>query len=380
MRLPPPGRKTLIGLAILAFLVVAGGLVLDPLATHLTRKELARGEHFTGHFRDVELTLLPFTYTLEGLTLYSRPVQEDEEPYLRLERLVADISWSQLVRGHLVMDVFLDHPKLTVVGGKKTEKIAKKQAEEAAERPEEQRSKFRVDELRVRNGEVLHVDSRLPGNPELWVHRVNATVTHYSPSGPPDSKTTVRATGILQRSGRITVELDAYPLAKRPTFTGTAKVERQRLVELYELVAPSTGLSPVRGTLDVYILVDAKDGEVRGGVKPVVQNAEIEQAEPGLGTKLKEILADASLSLFDDEAGRVATLIPIRGSIKSPEAHLWPTVLGVLRNAFVEGVQRGFSDLPVPQAREEQNPFAQLRDALDRQRGVKAQPPQKRAN
>ena len=31
-------------------------------------------------------------------------------------------------------------------------------------------------------------------------------------------------------------------------------------------------------------------------------------------------------------------MIPIRGRLDDPQIQLWPTVLGVVRNAFVEGI------------------------------------------
>jgi hypothetical protein len=372
-----PGKKALIGLVLVALAFVALQLALDPIATHYTRRALEEHKTYRGSFRDVEVTLIPLTYTVENLALYRKPVREDEEPYLRVARAKLDISWSQLVRGDLVMDVRLEHPKMTVVAGRTEEKEAKRHTEEVAERPKEQKTTVRIDELTVKKGELTYVAAKLPDNPELWVHDITLKVTHYSPEGPPDSKTNLVASGIVQRSGRLGLEVEAYPLAKRATFTARASLERLRIAELYQFLAEPAGVAPVKGTMDMYALIEAKDGKLRGGVKPLIQNAEVEAVRPGLGNQLKELLADATVEIFgnDNKGDEIATTIPITGDVQAPGTQVWPTVLGALRNAFVEGLVRGFSELPVPQARDEENPFSQLREALSPGGTVKAQPP-----
>ena len=54
--------------------------------------------------------------------------------------------------------------------------------------------------------------------------------------------------------------------------------------------------------------------------------------------------------LSDRVPGRnaVATIIPIHGDLKKPEVQLVPTVLAVLRNAFVEGLSASLTNVPPP--------------------------------
>ena len=44
----------------------------------------------------------------------------------------------------------------------------------------------------------------------------------------------------------------------------------------------------------------------------------------------------------------VATVIPIKGTLTGPDVQLWPSIFGVLRNAFVEGLTSGYAHLPPP--------------------------------
>jgi hypothetical protein len=123
----------------------------------------------------------------------------------------------------------------------------------------------------------------------------------------------------------------------------------------------------------------AVDGQLTGGVRPIMKNAGTRAAAPGLGPKIKSALADASLEIFEDDIpGReaVATTIPISGRVDDPELQLVPTILGVVRNAFVRGLADSLAGLPPPKAEKREGVLDQARRALSPGRGrqPRAQP------
>ena len=71
----------------------------------------------------------------------------------------------------------------------------------------------------------------------------------------------------------------------------------------------------------------------------------------------------------------VATTIPIKGKLTDPDIQLWPTVLGVIRNAFVQGLTSGFTNVPPATAEKKQGVLEQAKNALEKGQGPpKAQP------
>jgi hypothetical protein len=120
-------------------------------------------------------------------------------------------------------------------------------------------------------------------------------------------------------------------------------------VELGELLAAAQDLAPTKGTLDLVARFACVDGHLTGGVRPILKDPGVRQAKPGLGPRLKELLADIGIDLLSDrvpDRNAVATTIPIEGDIRRPGTQLWPTVLGVIRNAFVSGLAASLTDLP----------------------------------
>ena len=116
----------------------------------------------------------------------------------------------------------------------------------------------------------------------------------------------------------------------------------------------------------------------RPGPSPVLKNVEVRPTEEGFGNQLKAWVADSALDLFSDRVpGRnaVATVVPIKGRLDDPKLQVWPTLLSVIRNAFVQGISSGFASLPPPTAKEKENVIEQAANALSKDAGpAKAQP------
>jgi hypothetical protein len=71
----------------------------------------------------------------------------------------------------------------------------------------------------------------------------------------------------------------------------------------------------------------------------------------------------------------VATVIPIEGRLDQPDIQLWPTIFGVVRNAFVEGMSASFQNVPPEHADDKQGILEQAKHAVKKDAGPpKAQP------
>jgi hypothetical protein len=239
----------------------------------------------------------------------------------------------------------------------------------------------RVDRVEIRDGEFLYRDVTAPRHPEFWLHDIelaaeNLTTRKGLAGGRP---ATVSARATLGKSGTVTFFSSADLFAAKPEFAGKLALRGWRVAELYDLEEPATKLQTPKGSLDLFAEFKARDGAISGGVKPVLRNVEVRPTEDGFGNRLKAWIADKGLRLFSDRVpGRnaAATVIPIQGRIDQPDVQIWPTVLGVVRNAFVEGISAGFAHLPPPASPENESVLTQATHALEKDKGPpKAQPP-----
>jgi hypothetical protein len=385
-------RLVRIGILLGALVLLGVGvrLALDPFATWRTRVVLSGLEGMRGTFRDVEVSLKDLSYVIHDLRIEKVGAGGATLPFLAVKRGEFGLYGRELLHGRLVAIVELQHPKLNLIEARKEHGESGKGAPEGGQsakevprigRGIERLAPFRLDRVQVRDGEILWVDAREPERPELWLHRIEATLENFATRSAlaKHEPTVLAARGTLQRTGKVSVFATADPLAKDLTFAGQAVLEGLQLEELGALVQSKSGLVPSKGTLDLALRFRAEDGRLSGGVRPILRGADVKAGRPDLGTKLKALLADASLNIFSEKRPGpdvVATTIPIEGSVKGPQVQAVPTILGILRNAFVRGVEDGLAGVPPPKAKENEGVLKQARRALSPERGKqpRAQP------
>jgi hypothetical protein len=373
-------RRSVLVVGVLVAVVLIGRVLLDPLAGWYTARRLAGMETFEASFSGVHVSVVPPAFEISDFKLIERPGGRWDEPLAYAEHARVSIFWRELLRGHVVAKAWVQRPKLVAL--RRHEKKAK-QAPKVGEEVSEAMP-LKLDRLEVVGGEVLLGIGKGKRAPQLWLHDVdlvaeNMALRKAMMEGEP---ATLRLRGRVQQSGRLKIEGAMDPWARQLTFSSKGALTGLAATELYAFLAHEADLAPESGAIDVFVEVRARNGVLDGGVKPVLKNIELRSKSGDLGDRIKAALADASVELLSDErkgGDVIATTIPVRGKVTDPQAQLLPTVLGVIRNAFVVGLQSGFSNLPPPVADKKENPVKQAWDALtDDDRPPEAQPEQKR--
>jgi hypothetical protein len=366
---------------ILVVLAVVIRLVLDPIAAHYTRQALDDIPDYQGDFASVHVTLLPPGYRIHKLKL-SEELRDGpaHEPTLYADHVQVVLSGSELLHGRLVARARIDDPKITVI-----KRVAKEEEKPAIKEPRPAKElgkmpKLRVERIEIRNGQLAYKDPTTKNDPQIWVHHLELAVENFATrrelgGGRP---VTVNGSGKLGHSGDMTIFVSADAWSNRLTFAGRMALKGFRLAELYDFIDATAKMQVPQGTVDLFVEFEARNGEISGGVRPVLKNVKIETTDDGLVERLKAWAADKALDLFSDRVpnrNAVATTIPIKGRITDPQAQLFPTVMGIIRNAFVEGVTSGFTRLPPAEAPKKEGVTSQIKHAIQKKAGPpKAQP------
>jgi hypothetical protein len=236
-----------------------------------------------------------------------------------------------------------------------------------------------VDHIDILDGQVAFVDVSRKDRPELWLHDLqlsveNLTTRLHLADGRPALLT---ASGTLAHSGKLSIFITAEPFETGLTFSGRAAVVGLQTSELYRFIGPATDLHAPEGTIDIFVEFDCRNGELTGGVKPVLKNLKISPTNKNPFAVIKAWAADLAVKIFSDRVqarNAVATVIPIKGNLSGPDVQLWPTIFGVLRNAFVEGLTSGYAHLPPATAPDKEGVIKQGAAALTGSEPPKAQP------
>ena len=208
-----------------------------------------------------------------------------------------------------------------------------------------------VDHIDILDGELAFVDTSRPERPELWLHDLQLSVENLTnrvrlTEGRPVLLT---ASATLAGSGKVSILITADPFERGLTFSGRAAVVGLETSELYRFIEPATKMQAPAGTVDLFVEFDCRNGQLTGGVKPVLKNVKIRPDNGNFFTVLKAWATDLAIKLFSDRVpnrNAVVTVIPIKGTLTGPDIKLWPAIFGVMRNAFVEGLTSGYAFLP----------------------------------
>jgi len=374
---------------VLVALVLIAAAIASPIASHYTRKALGELEGHRGDFSRVTFNLFTLTYTIHDLSIVEDPIVDQKEPVLTAKMVRARVLVGQLLRFNLVGAAHIGGAKLTWVHTPHS----KKEVIRAAEKLEEAMPPiaqvddvlrslipFKLGRVEAQKAEILLIDGEVGTYPRIWIHDIELSLENFATRRRLDqgAPAIFAMSGKLQHSGTVSIFVTADPLAKILKFAGQAEVSNLQLADLHGIIAGRTGLHIPEGRFDVRASFKSENGRITGGVRPLLKKVRIEAADQkDLGDRIKAQLADTTLDLFsDDNSGRdlVGTTIPIKGRLERPTTQLVPTLIGVLRNAFVEGLSTGFRDLPPPTAKEKEGVIEQTVEGLSEEKQPKAQP------
>ena len=373
----------LIAAGVVLTLAILIRLVLDPIAAHSTHKALDASDAVSGDFEKVHVTVLPPGYEILHLKIIEARGGHWDQPLFYARRAAATVDWRRLLHAELTLSVRLDQPEIIV--------LAKEPPDTKQERPAtppfdiraslQKLLPARANRVEVRDGEFLFRERASPRHPQIWVHHIELVVENVATrrglaGGEP---ATVSARATLGHSGAATLFASADPFAAKPEFAGTLALRGWKVAELFDLEEPVTKLQTPDGTIGIFAKFKAHAGAISGGIKPVLKNIEVRPTEETSGNRLKAWVADKGIRLFSDripDRNAVATVVPIEGRLDQPDIEIFPAILGVVRNAFVEGVSAGFAHLPPPAAPQKEGPLTQAKRSLQKDEGPpKAQPP-----
>ena len=158
---------------------------------------------------------------------------------------------------------------------------------------------------------------------------------------------TAKLTGKLQGTGATTVTLTMRPENHGPDFDLNARVENTDLRSMNDLLLATAKFDVDSGLLSVFAEATVKNGYVQGYVKPLFKDLKVYEKDKDqdktFGQKVKEKAIDVASKILKNRPRKeVATVVPISGPVENPKTGTWPTLVGLVRNAFFKAILPGF--------------------------------------
>lgn len=329
--------------AILVLAVVGLRLALPALVQRYVNRELARQPGYVARIGDVGLSLLAGGVVVEDVDVQKRngrvPV-----PLFHAPRVETSIDWRALLDGALVAEVVVRRPRINLVAGPsraQTQTGTEVDWREVVDRL----MPIRINRVEVHDGSVHFRNYHSTPKVDVYLDRLDLRAENLTNSqelsGTRVARVALRA--VPMKSGVLKARAEFDPFADTPTFDFDGSLVGARLAELNAFLRAYAGIDVESGTLRLYAELESGKGRFDGYIKPFFENVEVldaaELEEQGFFASAWEAIVGGVAEAFEDQShDRVATRVPLSGTVTDPKVGFWSTLGETLRNAFIESL------------------------------------------
>jgi uncharacterized protein involved in outer membrane biogenesis len=333
-------------LIILGGVSVATRLYLPTWIQNYVNAQIQALPGYGGSVGPIDVALYRGAYTLYDLKIVKTgggmPV-----PCIAIETMDISVQWPALLRGRVVARIHAEKPTLNFAVNKAGTQI---QTGKGVSWTDAIKKLVPIDinQVTVQEGRLFYRDFSTEPQVSLFISHLNGKVTNVRNIEEPDAAlpSTIDITGDSIGKGHLKLAGNMNLLKDTPDMAIDASLENVFLPALNDYFEAFAALDVKKGDFDCYVKLAIKDGQVDGFVKPIARNIElIDLSRDTNPVQLVwQTLASTVLQLFTNQRkDQFATEIPLSGNIDNVETDLWASVFGILRNAFVQAIEKGFS-------------------------------------
>lgn len=342
-------RTTKILVALLVLLIVAR-LLLPYFVLRYVNKTLADMGSYTGHVDDIDIQLIRGAYQIDGLRI--RKVNgKIKEPFLYMPKTDLSIEWKSLFKGKLVSEVEAYEPVLNFAF---SDDEASNQTGAEVDWTEYLKKllPISINRFSVVNGKVNLTSLVTQPRADLSLQNFQADIHNIRNVEDKDNKlpSPVVASGdVPGYGGKMNFSANMNLLKQMPDFDYNLEFSELQLVKVNPLARRYANIDFERGTMSVFSEMAMLNGKLNGYLKPLTKEMKIfklnEHEGRSIGKFFTELIAQAGTAVLKNQKkDQVATRIPLNGTVDQVETAIWPTIFGVLRNAYIEAFRGEFDN------------------------------------
>ncbi|MBU2978341.1 DUF748 domain-containing protein [Alteromonas sp. C1M14] len=341
------GKKPVTYFVLVVASIVLLRMSLPFAAQWYINDTLDKGENFTGSVGDVDILLWRGAYQLENIVILKR-TGEVTEPFLEIEQADISLLWSALFDKAVVADVNLVHPQVNFVDGP-SKKSSQSGENENWLNLADQLVPLRVDRLHIEHGTVRFINPTSSPAIKVKLHQIDATARNLVNSRhlSKDLIATIEGTGKTEDKGTITLTASLDPSTPKPTFDINLQANDVALGNFKPLLETYAPFDLEAGTLEFTMELASDNGSINGYAKPILHQVEvfswkgdIEDDDDGFFRGISEGMSAFIAELFENQSeDQIATRIPLSGSLSDVNTPVFSTLVGILRNAFIQAIR-----------------------------------------
>ncbi|HZP14128.1 MAG TPA: DUF748 domain-containing protein [Nevskiaceae bacterium] len=346
------GQKLFLAFLILVLALVALRAYLPELVRDQINARIDRMGDYHGHVADVDIHLWRGAYSLNKLVI-QKATGKVPVPLLDAPRVDLAISWKEIFHGGIVGRVEFDRAQLNFVDG------GSQSSSQAGGGVNWRRELEAI--LPVKLNEVRVVDSTVffrnfISNPpvDLRATKVNGVVKNLTNVRDRDGKRVadLELNALILDDAPMETKATFDPFTDFTDFTFDLRVTHIDVTKLNPLFQAYAKLDAASGSGDLVVQMQAKDSQLTGYAKPILQDVKIaswkQDVEEQHDNPLRvawEATAGFVKNLFKNQPeNQLATKVEFNGTLKNPKTSTLDTLINLLHNAFVQAYAPQFDE------------------------------------
>lgn len=353
-------KVTLVIVLSIAAVLLLARLALPYMVEDVINKKLANIENYTGQVSDVDLALIIGRFEVENLTIEKKE-GNIPAPLLAVKHAEVTLDWKALWQeGVLAGSVYVENPRVHIVDARdpRNRQIG---TEVNWQQKLNELFPFRINRTVVRDGEVHFMNVETEPKVDVFLNNIELTATNLqNVEAPPGEETpaTLKVSGMAMQESEFELGMDMNLLSEPPIFEFSLKLEQFPLVEIQDLTRAYANLDVKSGLLSLFSEIRSEKNNLAGYIRPVIENLDIlswqqdveRQKDSGFVLAWEGLSGFVAAILDNPEKERIATEIPVSGTLDKPEIRVLSMIGGLFKNAFVDAYNKSFKKNDVTDA------------------------------
>jgi hypothetical protein len=338
--------------------VVLVRLALPIVALFFINRALKKNKSVRGHVRRIKLNLI-------GGVIYLKEIQGlmvDKESGIDSLRVGCDkveirVRVAALFRRVVNANVIIHSPDLIYAKVISKDEPEKKERQSNDELLPLQTSPLKTAlekvipfsvNLTLLNGRIRYIDHTADAKVDVQVERLHVRMMNLS-NIPAHASVPARIdakANIFQ--GTWLLNMSLKPLEQFLTFGVKLSLKDANMRLLNNFFRSLAKIDVDQGKLSIFMELVAEKGVFNGYIKPILNDLEIIGVEDSNDSFLfriwERLVSIVVHALENNKVAQIATIVPVEGRFDDPHVDVIPAVLGILKNAFIQGLRPSFEN------------------------------------
>lgn len=337
-------KKRFVVPIILIGVLVVVRIFLPYLVKDYVNEVLAEIPGYNGRVGNIDIALIRGAYIIDSLYL-NKVDAESEIPFVKFERADISVQWNALLEGRIVGEVVLTRPELIYVSEDQTDSSVTDTDDWSKALTD--LVPIEINHLEIREGKMAFVELTAEPVLDLYLNDISLSATNLRNVVNTEEKLPSDLVASASSIGGGQVNLKGkMDLVKRiPDMDISFSLENASITALNDFTRHYAGIDFKKGNFNLFSEIAIADGFLTGYLKPILENSELIEENDGFFEKLWEgFVGLFKFILKNQKQNTLATEVPIKGDLNDVQGEVVPTILNLLKNAWVRAYKENVDD------------------------------------